>query len=317
MKKLILIPILFLSYFLQAQYVVVKPSQLPAASTINLTDLFILNQGTTTKKVTYNILNTVLKDTFATNTVFNDSIAALRGDIGTGSSQWTTTSNGISYPGAIFPGSIKKWNIPFNDTLISVTELSGGARGFAIKRNDSYQNEIIENYVTQNRIINNSWGGIQNSIANNYYQQNYIANNYAGAIGFKIDINAGTGLDFSGTGKHIRLFSTSAADTANVQKRASTGIHVAYLNASNVATTKIDYEGNIHTTGIIKAGQISAALTDGIPTDAEIDTATGLTPSTSGAGYQVTIKDNNGTGLLYKIESDGTDWYYTVMTKAL
>ncbi len=77
MKKLILIPILFLSYLLQAQYIVVKPSQLPAASTINLTDLFILNQGTTTKKVTYNILNTVLKDTFTIKKAFEDSITAL------------------------------------------------------------------------------------------------------------------------------------------------------------------------------------------------------------------------------------------------
>ena len=71
---------------MQAQpYIVVKPSQLPAASTINPTDLFILNQGTTTKKVTYSILNTVLKDTFLTKKVTLDSIAALRGDIGTGS----------------------------------------------------------------------------------------------------------------------------------------------------------------------------------------------------------------------------------------
>lgn len=63
--------------------------------------------------------------------------------------------------------------------------------------------------------------------------------------------------------------------------------------------------------------QISASLTDGTPTDAEIDSATGSTPSGVGAGYMVTIKDSDGTGLLYKIESDGTDWYYIAMTKAL
>ena len=63
--------------------------------------------------------------------------------------------------------------------------------------------------------------------------------------------------------------------------------------------------------------QISAALTDGAPTDTEIDTATGLIPSTAGAGFKVTIKDNNGSGLLYLIESSGTDWFYTVMTKAI
>ena len=61
----------------------------------------------------------------------------------------------------------------------------------------------------------------------------------------------------------------------------------------------------------------SGSLTDGLPTAAEINTVTGLTPATATAGYQVTIKDSDGTGLLYKIESDGTDWYYTAMTKAL
>jgi hypothetical protein len=67
----------------------------------------------------------------------------------------------------------------------------------------------------------------------------------------------------------------------------------------------------------IKTTQFTAALTDNTPTDSEIDTATGLTPSTVGAGWQCTIKDNNGSGLLYKIESDGTDWYYIALTKAL
>ena len=67
----------------------------------------------------------------------------------------------------------------------------------------------------------------------------------------------------------------------------------------------------------LKTIQISAALTDGAPTNAEINTATGTTPANVGAGWQCTIKDNNGSGLLYKIESDGTNWFYIVMTQAL
>jgi hypothetical protein len=64
--------------------------------------------------------------------------------------------------------------------------------------------------------------------------------------------------------------------------------------------------------------QIVAALTDGAPTDTEIDTATGTTPSAAGAGFQCTIKDSSGSGLVYKVESDGTDWYYSAgMTKAV
>lgn len=84
MKKLILIPILFLSYILNAQYVVVKPSQLPPATTINVSDIFIINQGVTTKKLPYSILNTVLKDTFITRTELGDTARAIRDDFPTG-----------------------------------------------------------------------------------------------------------------------------------------------------------------------------------------------------------------------------------------
>lgn len=62
----------------------------------------------------------------------------------------------------------------------------------------------------------------------------------------------------------------------------------------------------------------SGALTDGAPTAAQLNTATGNTPAnarTSGTSY--IVKDSDGTALLYKVESDGTSWYYTTMTKAL
>ena len=66
-----------------------------------------------------------------------------------------------------------------------------------------------------------------------------------------------------------------------------------------------------------KTDQLTGSLTDGAPTDTEIDTIIGDTPANVGAGYFVTIKDNDGSGLLYRIESDGTNWYYVVMTQAL
>lgn len=62
----------------------------------------------------------------------------------------------------------------------------------------------------------------------------------------------------------------------------------------------------------------SGALTDGAPTAAQLNTATGSTPSnsrTSGTSY--IVKDSDGSGLLYLVESDGTSWYYTTMTRAL
>lgn len=261
--------------------------------------------------------------------------------------QWTETSMGIKYDGgsgdsicidntgairnyvggvlvyelksngSIWPKSIKADAIV--DTFIRITFLDELEKGYFIKtnygsmsyilNNHSVQNEMNTNYNYQNYIYQNETTGHQNIIYTNDGIQSNINNNTSTGTAYLISTNTGTGLNFTGTGKHIRLFSTSAADTANVQKRASTGIHVAYLNASNVTTTKIDYEGNITTTGQLKAGQIPAALTDGTPTAAEVTAAIGFAPSVAGAGFQITIKDNNGTGLLYKIESDGTDWY--------
>ena len=53
------------------------------------------------------------------------------------------------------------------------------------------------------------------------------------------------------------------------------------------------------------------------PTEAEINTITSLTPVTAGAGWTQTIIDTDGTTLLYRVESDGTDWFYIVTTRAL
>jgi len=90
-----------------------------------------------------------------------------------------------------------------------------------------------------------------------------------------------------------------------------------------VLSSDSDGDGEVTVTGklyideqFIKVHQYSGSLTDGSPTASEITTITGFGPL-QGAGTQVTIKDTDGTGLLYKIESDGTSWYYTVMTAAL
>lgn len=63
--------------------------------------------------------------------------------------------------------------------------------------------------------------------------------------------------------------------------------------------------------------QFAGALTDGAPTASEIEAITGVNAATAGAGYKTTIKDNAGTGLVYLIRSDGTDYYYLALTKAL
>ena len=87
-----------------------------------------------------------------------------------------------------------------------------------------------------------------------------------------------------------------------------------YYSSPNYIT---DISTNVNISGRLDVAQISASLTDGTPTDAEIDAATGTTPAAATAGWKVTIKDSDGTGLLYLVESDGSNWFYVVMTKAL
>jgi hypothetical protein len=82
----------------------------------------------------------------------------------------------------------------------------------------------------------------------------------------------------------------------------------------NIASTELQFLtpfGNIRF-----RPQLSGSLTDGAPTAAEITAVVGIS-AYGVSGTQLTIKDTDGSGLLYKIESDGSNWFYTVMTKAL
>jgi len=107
----------------------------------------------------------------------------------------------------------------------------------------------------------------------------------------------------------------------NSQFNAATNIK--FVTATNDITTtgtltaEITTDGLEITSGAYKQVQLTGSLTDGAPTDAEIDAIVGDTPANMGAGWTVTIKDNDGTGLLYRVESDGTSWFYQVMTAAL
>lgn len=52
------------------------------------------------------------------------------------------------------------------------------------------------------------------------------------------------------------------------------------------------------------------------PTDAELDTAFG-TPATVGAAFIGILNDAGGGTNLYMVASDGTNWWYSAMTKAV
>jgi len=120
----------------------------------------------------------------------------------------------------------------------------------------------------------------------------------------------------------------AAFDNLSIITSASDGLSVedvifqrGIVYGGDYSTAGVAYGDNwVPSYGAIRNmvyNQLTGSLTDGAPTDAEIDTVTGTTPSAVGAGWAVTIKDNDGTGLLYRIESDGTNWFYMVMTQAL
>ncbi len=76
------------------------------------------------------------------------------------------------------------------------------------------------------------------------------------------------------------------------------------------------YWENITVTSTINQTQISHSLTDGTPTDAEIDAATGTTPAGAGAGAMYIILDSDGSALLYRVVSDGSNWQFVALTIA-
>lgn len=56
-------------------------------------------------------------------------------------------------------------------------------------------------------------------------------------------------------------------------------------------------------------------LTDGAPTEAEITAVVG-SPSSKDNGWTARIKDTDGTGLIYYLITDGTNWYWIASTEA-
>jgi hypothetical protein len=134
-----------------------------------------------------------------------------------------------------------------------------------------------------------------------------LGHDYAGGAGVKGISTSGTGGDFnstSGTGLVVNIDETTLS--------GSNAVEINNNNNNNANELIIDH--NLQFT----VPELTGSLTDNTPTSAEIIaivTADGMTAPS--AGYQATIKDSDGTGGLYKVEFDGTDWYYVKMTKAL
>lgn len=176
-----------------------------------------------------------------------------------------------------------------NDGVGTVLDLSGTFSGKVL----TIDGATSSGFTTTINASNSTAGGlnITNSIASsfNLFKSNGATTVYNSAIE-----NTGTG-----GGLTIKVNSTALLNI------------IQAVNSGAVETFAVKANGGI------KQLQKSGSLTDGIPTASEITTVVGSSPATVGAGYHIVIKDSDGTGKLYRVESDGATWSYLVMVTAL
>lgn len=80
-------------------------------------------------------------------------------------------------------------------------------------------------------------------------------------------------------------------------------------------TAKLDVIGDIKALGFILP-VYTGTLTDGAPTDAQLDALIASTPGGKGAGWSCIVIDDGGTEVNYMVSSNGTEWIYSAYTKA-
>jgi hypothetical protein len=110
--------------------------------------------------------------------------------------------------------------------------------------------------------------------------------------------------------------------TVNTQGKVSSADGAVLVKGEHYNVLRDDVAVNeaaiaVNAAAIGAVVQYSGALTDGAPKAIELTAAIGLTPGLAGAGWQGTVLDVGGTALLYHVASDGTNWWYTVMTAAV
>ncbi len=221
----------------------------------------------------------------------------------------TTASQGSI---AIGHGAMANYNAGYENIAIGAASLAN-CQGSYGNTAIGYQSAV----ATTTGVLNTAFGD-ESLIANTSGNYNVAIGHYALISNTINDSSIAVGF-LAGNGKNVdnRLYighsgdSTDCTIWSNMRPNYKKVIINNQLGIHKYPTCALDVNGQI------KSTQISAALTDGTPTDSELDAATGSTPSGVGAGWQCFIKDSNGSGLVYRIYSDGTDWYYQAMTKAL
>jgi len=129
-----------------------------------------------------------------------------------------------------------------------------------------------------------------------------------------LEINSATGLgiritfnDADGSAANYTDITVDATGDGTINSSGDT------LNVTDVLIT----DDNIVTSGNITQKVWSGSMTDTTPTDAEIDAITSSTPAGVGTGWTAIMIDSDGAGGVYRVISDGTNWYYIQLTQAL
>ncbi len=139
-------------------------------------------------------------------------------------------------------------------------------------------------------------------------------------------------------GYHTTTQTNSLTDSFKLMWDGSTGFHVGLtlgtqitVNADpssnltdaangSLAYDSTDHEVQAYTNSAWRSltdKAYSGSLTDGTPTDAQLDSAIGSTPSAVGAGWKCIVTDTDGSALSYLVMSDGTNWQYVALTAAV
>lgn len=105
-------------------------------------------------------------------------------------------------------------------------------------------------------------------------------------------------------------------DTVDIGSAPGAGDGEILYTAFLKVNTAIDKLNDTIVADSIIFNYLTGALTDGAPTLAEINAVLGA-PSTKTAGFTARIKDTNGSGLIYYLVTDGTNWYWIASTLAL
>lgn len=197
----------------------------------------------------------------------------------------------------------------------------------------------IDQVSIQAASINNTAGqfdGVDGIVATSSGGDGHFAGLFVNTNGSGINGQGKIGLEVYGTDKAIHaesslgigLFAhTDRSPGALISTGATKGINLKLYSVnpnfsgdSMLFVAKgakvLQYVNGILMFSLTSSGHIISPqilISSASITSSQITTIVGKTPSVAGAGYQVTLK-NILTGDLYKVESDGINWYYIMMT---